>query len=123
MTGRSSLARLLAQERGVRNVQRLPSLTEELIAKWAKQHHRRTGSWPRSDSGRVVGAPFDETWASVQAALTQGLRKLPRRWSSLAKFLRATCGAVPRWLGGQKLTVKAILAWADEHHRRSGRNR
>src|SRR4051812_1056469 len=42
----SSLARLLAEHRGVRNRKALPPLLPEEIAAWAQAHLARTGEWP-----------------------------------------------------------------------------
>src|SRR5205823_5580095 len=39
----SSLARLLAEHRGVRNIRDLPPLTCEQILAWADEHFHRTG--------------------------------------------------------------------------------
>jgi len=44
----SSLAKLLAAKRGVRNVQGLPRLTKGQIVAWAKSNNQRTGEWPTS---------------------------------------------------------------------------
>jgi hypothetical protein len=74
--GDTSLARVLARHRGVRNRKALPRLTESQILAWAKAHRRRTGRWPREKTGPVTDAP-GETWAGVNAALREGLRKLP----------------------------------------------
>jgi hypothetical protein len=57
LPGGDSLARLLDRRRGVRNVRGLPPLTEGVILAWADRHRRRTGWWPRIDSGPVAGAP------------------------------------------------------------------
>ena len=46
--GGSSLAKLLATERGVRNINHLPSLTVNQILAWADAHHERTGEWPEA---------------------------------------------------------------------------
>src|SRR5690349_10355485 len=46
LPGGSSLARLLAEQRGVRNFQDLPRLSPGQILAWADAHHRRTGQWP-----------------------------------------------------------------------------
>jgi hypothetical protein len=85
LPGGSSLARLLAQERGVRNRAALPRLTIKQILRWAEAHGRRTGKWPSVTSGRVRGAP-GETWIGVNNALRQGWRGLPGG-SSLARLL------------------------------------
>src|SRR5438270_10779689 len=44
----SSLARVLAEYRGVRNRKRLPRFTIKQILTWADAHHRRMGQWPTS---------------------------------------------------------------------------
>jgi superfamily II DNA or RNA helicase len=84
-TVRSSLAQVLAEHRGVRNVQNLPELSVEQILAWADAHHARTGRWPTADSGLVAEAP-GETWPNIDQALTKGLRGLPGG-SSLAQLL------------------------------------
>jgi hypothetical protein len=76
LRGGSSLARLLAQRRGVRNKAQAPRLTRKLILEWADAYHRRTGKWPGQQSGPIPEAP-GETWSAVQCALRDGLRGLP----------------------------------------------
>src|SRR5438270_444564 len=49
----SSLARLLAYHRGVRNRKGLPVYTEEQILAWADAHYARWERWPSSDSGPI----------------------------------------------------------------------
>src|SRR5262249_55027851 len=51
LAGHSSLPRLLAEKRGVRNHMNLPPLTTAQILTWADGHHSRTGRWPRAASG------------------------------------------------------------------------
>ena len=46
LPGGSSLAQLLAEHEGVRNIHDLPPLSEQQILQWADEHHQRTGSWP-----------------------------------------------------------------------------
>jgi hypothetical protein len=82
----SSLARLLAKKRGVRNIADLPPLTEQEILQWADLHFQRTGSLPTRYSGQVMDAP-GESWAAIQVALRSGRRNLPGQ-SSLAKLLK-----------------------------------
>src|SRR5260370_20843598 len=76
LPGRSSLAQLLAERRGVRNRARLAPFTDEQILAWADAHFRRTGSWPTSGSGPIREAP-GETWQAVHKALQEGHRGLP----------------------------------------------
>jgi hypothetical protein len=118
LEGGSSLAKLLAKERGVRNVRDLPPLTEALILKWADSHYARNGTWPNENSGAIVGAPRGEIWANVNAALSQGLRGLPGG-SSLAVLIASERG-IRNGASVPSLTVKQILRWADVHHKRTG---
>ena len=74
--GGSSLARLLAEERGARNHMRLAPLSEERILEWADEHHKRTGSWPKATSGKIPGAR-GEKWRGIEDYLRHGLRGLP----------------------------------------------
>jgi hypothetical protein len=90
LKGGSSLAKLLAQERGTRNIRELPPLTIEQILQWAKEHHRRTGRWPKGHEGAIEGT--SEKWANIDQSLRIGLRHLPGGLS-LAK-LRAKHGLV-----------------------------
>ncbi len=84
LPGGSSLARLLAEQRGVRNRANLPPLTRAKILGWAAAHVRRMGQWPRSDSGSIPEAPR-ETWKAVDLALRYGYRGL-RGGTSLRVF-------------------------------------
>jgi hypothetical protein len=115
---RSSLAQLLARERGVRNVHDLPELTEELILSWADRHHERTGRWPTENSGPVADAP-GEVWQNVNAALMQGHRGFPGG-SSLAVLL-ATRRGVRNLARLPRLTLRDIRRWARAHRERSGK--
>jgi hypothetical protein len=76
LPGGSSLARLLAKHRGVRNRKDLPKLRIATIVSWADAYYRRTGTWPKHISGPIPEAP-GETWAGMEAALKVGLRGLP----------------------------------------------
>jgi hypothetical protein len=76
LPGGSSLAQLLAADRGRRNPRRLPHLTVQQILAWADAHRRRTGRWPSRDSGPVADAP-GEQWRNIEAALSVGCRSLP----------------------------------------------
>jgi hypothetical protein len=113
----SSLARLLAEKRGVRNLQGLPPLKEEEILAWADEHHRRTGQWPNMRSGPIAGSP-DQVWHTVDTALRDGVRGLPGG-SSLARLLAARRGVRNR-LATVRFTEAQVLAWADAYHRREG---
>ena len=66
--GGSSLARLLAERRGVRNRNHPPPLAVAEILAWADAHHDRTGEWPGVKTGPVVESP-DENWRAISSAL------------------------------------------------------
>jgi hypothetical protein len=83
--GGSSLIRLLAERRGVRNRAGLPHLSTAQILKWVDALHGRTGLWPRQNSGPVHDAP-GETWCGINSALRFGGRGL-RGGSSLCRLL------------------------------------
>jgi hypothetical protein len=116
--GGSSLARLLAEERGVRNSTDLPPLTEEKVLAWADSHHERTGEWPKVLSGPVNQVP-GEDWRNIHAALSHGNRGLPGG-SSLARLLAEKRGLRNRACL-PSLTVQEILAWAEKHYQRTGK--
>ncbi|HZU39320.1 MAG TPA: hypothetical protein VFA18_25565, partial [Gemmataceae bacterium] len=113
----SSLARLLAQKRGVRNKAAAPPLTVKQILAWADAHYCQTGRWPRYKDGVITRVP-QETWNGVDAALRAGGRGLPGG-SSLARLLAEHRG-VRNKKDLPRLTVQQILAWADAHYRRTG---
>src|SRR5262249_35475134 len=109
LPGGRSLAQLLADERGVRNVQNLLPLTKEQILDWVDAHKESQGSWPKRESGPVHDAP-GETWKNIDAALHQGCRALPGG-SSLAQLLGEHRG-VRNPADLPPLTKDQILAWA-----------
>lgn len=118
LPGGSSLARLLAAERGVRNRGALPKLSVRKILAWADAHRRRTGDWPTAESGPIVDAP-EETWMAVNLALNHKSRGLKTR-SSLFKLL-ARHRRMRRHRRKLPLTVAQILKWADAYHETTGR--
>ena len=87
LPGCSSLPKLLAKHRGVRNRGALPPFDTEKILAWADTHHERTGCWPKAQSGPIPETP-GEIWMRVATALREGLRGLPGR-STLAELLVA----------------------------------
>jgi hypothetical protein len=64
LPGGSSLAQLLAEERGARNQAALPPLTKEQILEWVDSHFERTGRWPTLHSGSI-GEDTGEQWRNV----------------------------------------------------------
>jgi hypothetical protein len=117
LPGGGSLAQLLAQQLGVRNVQNLPPLTVEQILQWADAHRERTGVWPTADSGTISDSG-GEKWQSIDVALRNGARHLPGG-SSLARELAEHRGVRNR-KQAPPLTEEQILAWADAFHERTG---
>ncbi len=111
LPGDTSLAKLLAAHRGVRNVQDLPTLSVPEILAWADQHKTATGRWPNLGSGAVANS--NETWQRVDTALSRGGRGL-QSGRSLAKLLSEHRG-VKNHKDLSILTVPQILGWADAH--------
>lgn len=118
MPGGSSLARFLAEHRGVRNIQALPRVTEKQILAWADAYHDRTGAWPKQTSGQVLTTP-GETWATLNFALMYGRRGLAGG-TTLADLLARHRG-VRNHRGLRPLTRAQVLRWIDAHRRRSGK--
>jgi hypothetical protein len=117
LSGGSSLAKLLAEQRGRRHNLIVPPLTEDQILAWADAHRERTGMWPSRKSGNVLSAP-DEKWQNIDAALRQGQRDLPGD-SSLPKMLAEHRGV--RNAGNPpELTEIQIFTWAVAHKARTG---
>jgi hypothetical protein len=118
LPGCSSLAQLLSEQRGVRNIKALPRFTKKQVLAWADAYHARTGSWPTRESGPIPEAP-EENWTIIDTSLTRGSRGLPR------------CGSLPQFLSKHRgvrnpgrlpsLSVREILTWADAYHERTGR--
>jgi hypothetical protein len=116
LPGESTLAKLMAEHRGVRNRQDLPALTIKQILAWADEHSAATGTWPKLKSGQVTGT--DETWGGINTALSQGGRGLPSG-SSLPNLLTEHRG-VQNHKDLPPLTLKQILTWVDEHKAATG---
>jgi hypothetical protein len=117
LPGGQSVARLLAEHRGVRNLCVIPPLTIEQILTWADAHHAAHGRWPNLESGPVDGAP-GETWSGVNIALIKGGRGLPGR-TSLARLLIEHRGPQAH-NRPSRLTLDHVLEWADAHHAATG---
>ena len=117
LRGGSSLARLLARQRGVPPYRAQRTLSVEQILAWADAYHERTGCWPKCSAERIRGTRM--RWSHVNRALRGGLYGLPRAFS-LARLLEERRG-VPRYLSGRPpLTEEHILAWADAYRARTG---
>ena len=116
LRGGTSLARLLAKHRGVRNQRGQPRLTITQILRWADAHRKRTGQWPTRKSGPIVGTRY-ERWDNVLIMLRAGCRGLPR--TTLRRLLIKYRGKQGRWQR-PLLMVRQILGWADAHYQRTG---
>jgi len=114
-----SLARLLLEERGVRNKFHAPKLTVRKIVGWARNHHARTGKWPTQLSGPIPEAP-GETWLGVQSALRSGFRGVGTSGMTLRQLLADNFGVRHYWRL-PSLKPRQIVAWAAAHHRRTGK--
>jgi hypothetical protein len=84
LSGCGTLPQLLAKYRGVPNRQSLSRLSVSLILRWCDAHKSRTGEWPSSHSGALLGS--FEVWSRIDQSLSKGLRGLPDG-SSLAQLL------------------------------------
>ena len=118
LPGGTTLARLLAERRGVRNHRDLPKFSIEQILNWADAYFKRTGMWPTDHAGPIAEAT-DETWANVDRALRKGLRGL-KGGSSLPKLLKRRRGVMPKQRRKPRLSIDDILKWADDYHARHG---
>ena len=113
LPGGSSLAQLRIEYRDFR-----PALTVERILAWADAHHAAVGTWPKYDSGKVMGAP-GETWNTIDTKLRLGGRGLP---GGLSVALLLTEQRGTRYgTTAEPLSVEQILAWADAYHAAHGR--
>ena len=119
LRGGSSLARLLAARRGVRNKKGLPHLTVPQILRWADAFHATHGDWPqpKTKSSGIAGTN-GETWLAVDTALRVGQRGLPGG-SSLPQILADHRG-VRNHADLPPLSVGQVLAWADAFYERMG---
>ena len=117
LPGGSSVANLLAKQRGVRNRAAVPDFSINRILRWADAHKARTGNWPIIEGGPIRESPGD-TWNAVHHALSRGTRRLPGG-RSLARLLLEHRG-VRRHFRHPPLSLKQILCWADAHRKRTG---
>jgi hypothetical protein len=117
LPGGSSLPRLLAEHRDVRNRLNLPALDIPQILYWVKAFRARTRKWPKAASGPILESP-GERWSSVDKALRCGARGLPGK-SSLAILIHQKFRNRLKYRR-EKLSIPQILAWADAHYERHG---
>jgi hypothetical protein len=107
----TSLARFLAEHRGVGVRKGPPPLSEGQILAWADAHSAAHGNWPSNQCGSIAGTP--ETWPNVDQALRKGLRGLGGG-TSLARLLARRRGKL-KHDSLPPLTEEQILAWADAY--------
>ena len=113
-----SLSKLLVKHRGKSVRSPRPVLTIHQILAWADAHRKRTGRWPNHRSGQVCEAR-DETWRAINGALQSGFRGLPGGSTLRRLLVEAREARFPP--ARPYLTIPQILAWADEHHKRTGK--
>jgi len=113
-----SLPRVLSEHRGKINGYTRPPLSVDQVLAWADAHHAREGEWPIVESGPILESP-QETWRGIEYALRAGRRGLPSH-STLARLLDEHRGT-HKSNDPKPLTLRRILAWADAHHRRTGK--
>lgn len=119
LQGGSSLARLLAAQRGVRNKKGLAPYTIPQILRWADAYRATHGEWPqpKTKPSGITGTN-GETWLAVDTALRSGIRGLPGG-SSLPQVLAEHRG-VRNNMDLPPLTVEQVLAWTDAFQERTG---
>lgn len=115
---KTTLVRLLREQRGVWDSRQRARLTYPLILKWADAHYAHTGRWPVTLSGPVHGQP-GEIWATIDMAMRNGRRGLSGTMS-LSQLLQRERHELyhpthPR------ISVQRVLECADLHHMRTGR--
>jgi len=115
LPGGLSLAKLLAEHRGVSRYVRKCRLTIDLVLHWADAHHARTGRWPDYTCGPIPEGN-GETWKQVNSALRNGKRGLPAGMT-LARLWAERRGARNK-AELPKFSEAQILAWADAYHTR-----
>jgi hypothetical protein len=118
LPGGTTLAKLLAEQRGARNHRDLPPLSEVQILAWADAWHIRTGRWPGPDLRQAIPEAPGEKWNCIDVALHTGGRGLPGG-DSLARLL-ARKRQVRNIQNLPPLTEKQILGWARAHQARTG---
>jgi hypothetical protein len=107
LPGGSSLAKLVAEQRGAKHRLYPPDLSLKQLLQWAHAHRRRTGAWPTTTSGTIPGTG-GETWIAVQNALRHGKRGLAGG-TTLARVLLEHRG-VRSSLAVPDLSLKQIVA-------------
>jgi hypothetical protein len=118
LPGRSSLTRLLAQERSVRRGKVRRPITVPEILQWADAYKQRHGRWPAQTSGPIPEVP-GESWNDINGDLLNGRRGLPAG-SSIPRLLAEHRGRRNK-KHPPDLTIPQILHWVHAFHTRTGR--
>ena len=109
-----SIPRFLDEHRGRYNPKDQKFTVNQVLA-WADAWYARTGDWPYGLSGDIPGSG-GINWNMVDTAFRFGRGMLPSG-TSLGRFLADRRGVV-RF---PPFTEEQILAWADAHHRQTGK--
>ena len=117
LQARTSLGRLLAEHRQIRNRTNIPVLSDEIILLWVDRYFARYGEWPSRKSGEVDGT--DENWANVDQIINHGSRGVTQE-RSLSAFLAKHRGVMRHHSVKPELSDSQILRWADEHFAKRG---
>ena len=91
LAGGSTIVRLLKEKRGVARERKRAPLTILQVRAWGQDFRVRSGRWPTSESGPIAGSAGDR-WADVSAALSRGLRGLPRGFTLARLFAEMRAG-------------------------------
>lgn len=113
--GKSSLASLIQENFGIKNIQDLPALSATLILDWIKQYIDVHGKKPNRTSGIIE--PVSEeykgiTWTIINTALEVGTRGLPGG-SSLAKLIDNKMG-IANPMNLPLLNEELIINWVTQ---------
>jgi hypothetical protein len=97
-----------------------PTLSIKDILQWADDWFAEHGRWPNVNSG-LIPATIDDHWARIDDGLRGGHRGLPKKSGlTLARLLEKRRG-VRNSEYPPLLTEDQIVAWAKQHHRRTGK--
>lgn len=113
LAGGSSLAKLIEQVFGDRNMASLPTLSRKVLSKWVSDWRKsNNGKYPNKNSGAIPGTN-GETWANINAAIVDERRGLVG-YRSLADFVHREFGARLRYRLPD-LSVPGIVVWLESH--------
>jgi hypothetical protein len=116
LNGRTTLAKLLFEQRGVLTFKHRSPLSKEIVLRWADKYHKETGEWPTLHSGAIEGT--GENWKMINYYLRLGGRGLLGN-SSLSELLYLHKGIRDK-NKPPKLTSEEIIGWVEDHKKRTG---